>query len=60
MARANKIYQALVQKPIPSELSMDVSPVMRRAQSGTDPLSRYREMMSMARGDSGRLVDVLA
>jgi DnaJ-class molecular chaperone len=60
MARANKIYQALVQKPVPSEFSMDVSPVMRRAQSGGDGLSRYREMMTLGQGNSGKLVDVLA
>jgi len=60
MSRANKIYQALVQKPVPSEFAMDVSPVMRRAQSGADPLSRYREMMALGANDGGRLVDVLA
>ena len=60
MARANRIYQALVQKPVPSEFTMDVSPVMRRSQSGADGLSRYREMMTLGQGNSGKLVDVLA
>jgi hypothetical protein len=38
MTRANTIYQALVAKPVPADFSMDPTPVLRRAQSGHDPL----------------------
>jgi DnaJ domain len=60
MSRANKIYQALVQKPVPADFSMDPAPVLRRAQTGTDPLSRYRQTMSMTFKTPGQMVDILA
>jgi hypothetical protein len=60
MTRANKIYQALVQRPVPSDFSMDPTPALRRAQTGTDPLSRYRQTMSLTANSPGQLVDILA
>ncbi len=60
MTRANTIYQALVAKPIPAEFSMETSPVLRRAQSGSSPLSLYRQAMSGFAATLGRTVDVLA
>ncbi len=60
MTRANRIYQALLQKPVPSEFSMDPVPVLRRAQMGTDPLSRYRQTMTLTASSLGQLVDILA
>jgi curved DNA-binding protein CbpA len=59
MTRANSIYQALVARPVPSEFQMAPAPVLRRAQSGTDPLARYRQSMS-AGETPGQLIDVLA
>ena len=60
MTRANNIYQALVEKPVPSQFQMDPAPVMRRALTGTDPLSRYRQTMALTTSSPGQLVDVLA
>jgi hypothetical protein len=60
MSRANSIYQALVARPVPSEFAMDTTPVLRRAQSGFDPLARYREAMSVSVSGRGQLVDVFA
>jgi len=60
MTRANTIYQALVAKPIPAEFSMDPTPALRRAQSGSNPLSLYRQVMSGLAGTLGRTIDVLA
>jgi hypothetical protein len=60
MTRANTIYQALIQKAVPADFSMDPTPVLRRAQAGTDPLSRYRQTMSLTAGGPGQLVDILA
>jgi hypothetical protein len=60
MSRANTIYQALVAKPVPADFSMDPTPVYRRAQSGTDPLSIYRQAMEQFGASTGRQVDVRA
>jgi hypothetical protein len=60
MTRANTIYQALIQKAVPADFSMDPAPVLRRAQTGTDPLSRYRQTMALTVGGPGQLVDILA
>ena len=60
MSRANRIYQALVERPVPSQFQMDPAPVLRRAQAGTDPLSRYRQTMALTTSSPGQLVDVLA
>ncbi|HEX7491803.1 MAG TPA: DnaJ domain-containing protein [Candidatus Limnocylindrales bacterium] len=60
MSRANTIYQALVAKPVPADFSMDQTPVYRRAQSGTDPLSIYRQAMTQFGASTGRQVDVRA
>lgn len=60
MTRANNIYQALIEKPVPSQFQMDPAPVMRRALTGTDPLSRYRQTMALSTSSPGQLVDVLA
>jgi curved DNA-binding protein CbpA len=60
MTRANRIYQALVEKPVPSQFQMDPAPVLRRAQTGMDPLSRYRQTMALTASSPGQLVDVLA
>jgi hypothetical protein len=60
MTRANTIYQALVAKPVPADFSMEPTPVLRRAQSGHNPLSAYRQMMAHFSGTLGQTVDVLA
>jgi len=60
MTRANNIYQALVAKPIPSEFSMDPAPSYTRAQSGSSPLSLYRQVMANFAGHLGQKVDILA
>jgi hypothetical protein len=60
MSRANTIYRALVAKPVPADFSMDPTPVYRRAQSGTDPLSIYRQSMEDFGASTGRQVDVRA
>jgi curved DNA-binding protein len=60
MSRANKIYQALVAKPVPAEFTMATTPVLRRSQTGSDPLALYRQAMAGRPGGSGQLVDVLA
>jgi hypothetical protein len=60
MSRANTIYRALVAKPVPADFSMDPTPVYRRAQSGTDPLSIYRQAMQDFGASTGRQVDVRA
>jgi len=60
MSRANTIYQAHVAKPVPADFSMDPTPVYRRAQSGTDPLSIYRQAMEQFGASTGRQVDVRA
>jgi curved DNA-binding protein CbpA len=60
MTRANNIYQALVAKPIPAEFSMDPAPSYTRAQSGSSPLSLYRQVMANFAGHVGQKVDVLA
>ena len=60
MTRANNIYQALVATPIPSEFSMDPAPSYTRAQSGSSPLSLYRQVMANFAGHLGQKVDILA
>ena len=60
MTRANNIYQALVAKPVPADFSMDPTPVYRRAQSGTDPLSVYRQAMASFGESTGQTIDVRA
>jgi DnaJ-class molecular chaperone len=60
MTRANNIYQALVAKPIPAEFSMDPAPSYTRAQSGSSPVSLYRQVMANFAGHIGQKVDVLA
>ena len=60
MTRANTIYQALVARPIPAEFSMDTTPVLRRAQAGSNPLSLYRQVMDGLAGSTGQTVDVFA
>ena len=60
MTRANNIYQALVAKPVPAEFSMDPAPSYTRAQSGSSPLSLYRQVMANFAGHLGQKVDVLA
>jgi len=60
MTRVNTIYQALMPKPVPADFSIDPAPVLRRSQSASDPLSRYRQMMSTTAGAPGQLVDIRA
>ena len=60
MTRANTIYQALVAKPVPAEFAIETTPVLRRAQSASSPLSLYRDVMSGFAGTTGRQVDVRA
>jgi hypothetical protein len=60
MTRANTIYQALVAKPVPADFSMEPTPVLRRAQSGHNPMSAYRQVMAAFSGTLGQTVDVLA
>jgi hypothetical protein len=60
MTRANAIYQALVAKPVPAEFSIETTPVFRRAQSASSPLSVYRDVMNGVAGTTGRMVDVRA
>jgi DnaJ-class molecular chaperone len=60
MTRANTIYQALVAKPVPADFSMDPTPALKRAQSGHNPLSAYRQVMANFSGTLGQTVDVLA
>jgi molecular chaperone DnaJ len=60
MTRANNIYQALVARPVPSEFTMDPTPVLRRAQAGFDPLAIYRQAMAPFAGHTGQMVDILA
>jgi hypothetical protein len=60
MTRANTIYQALVAKPVPAEFSMDATPVLRRAQTGSNPLALYRQVMNGLAGTTGHMIDVFA
>ena len=60
MTRANTIYQALIAKPVPAEFSMDTTPVLRRAQAGSNPLALYRQVMSGLAGRTGQTIDVFA
>ena len=60
MTRANTIYQALVAKPVPAEFSMDPAPAYTRAQTGSNPLSLYRQVMANFTGHLGQKLDVLA
>jgi len=60
MSRANMIYRALVARPVPADFSMDPSPVYRRAQSGTDPLSIYRQAMAAFGARTGQKIDIWA
>ena len=60
MSRANRIYQALVARPVPAEFSMAPTPVLRRAQAGSDPMALYRQAMADYPGNTGQLVDILA
>ncbi len=60
MTRANTIYQALVARPIPAEFAMDTTPALRRAQSSSNPLSLYRQVMSGIAGTTGQMVDIRA
>jgi hypothetical protein len=60
MTRANTIYQALVAKPVPAEFAIAPTPVLRRAQSGSDPLAVYRQAMATVGGNIGQLIDILA
>jgi DnaJ-class molecular chaperone len=59
MTRANRMYQALVSRPIPSQFQMEVSPALRRAQNANEPIARYREVMD-APDNRGQIVDVFA
>jgi hypothetical protein len=60
MSRANTIYQALVAKPVPVDFSMDPTPVLRRALTGQNPMSMYRQAMANFVSNTGRHVDILA
>jgi hypothetical protein len=60
MTRANAIYQALVANPVPAEFAIETTPVLRRAQSASSPLSVYRDVMNGVAGTTGRMVDVRA
>jgi DnaJ domain len=60
MSRANRIYRALVARPVPADFSMDPTPVYRRAQSGTDPLSIYRQAMAAFGTSTGQKIDIWA
>jgi curved DNA-binding protein CbpA len=59
MSRANRIYQALITRPVPSQFQMETSPVLRRSQSANEPITRYREVMDPTESH-GQLVDVFA
>jgi hypothetical protein len=59
MTRANKLYETLVARPVPSEFSMDRAPVLRRSLASNEPIVRYREAMA-AYTFPGQTVDVLA
>jgi len=59
MSRANRIYQALISRPVPSEFQMQTSPVLRRSLSANEPIARYREVVD-ATDSRGQLVDVFA
>lgn len=39
---------------------MGMTPVLRRAQAGSNPLSLYRQMMDGLAGSTGQTVDVFA
>lgn len=59
MSRANRIYQSLVARPVPSQFQMGTSPVLRRTQLANEPIARYREVVDAAES-RGQLVDVYA
>jgi curved DNA-binding protein CbpA len=63
MRRANVAFDALrsaAQPAAAAEFTLDPTPVLRRAQSGFDPLTRYREVMASSVNRRGMLVDILA
>ncbi len=63
MRRANVAFEALrqVEAPTPAaEFTLDPTPVLRRARSGSDPIARYREAAADLLARPGTLVDVLA
>lgn len=60
MQRANTIYQALVAKPVPADFALDPTPVLRRSQSGSSPVSLYRQAMANFAPSLGQTLDVLA
>lgn len=59
MTRANKLYEALVARPVPSQFSMDKAPALRRSLASNEPIARYREAMAGV-SYSGQTVDILA
>lgn len=59
MTRANRLFQALVARPVPADFTMDTTPALRRSQDANEPLSRYRQVMN-ATETLGQLVDVFA
>ncbi len=63
MSRANVAFEALrsTEQPTPTaDFTLDPTPVLRRALSGWDPLSRYRDAASTSVSQLGQLVDVFA
>jgi hypothetical protein len=63
MSRANVAFEALRSAEQPTaaaDFTLDPTPVLRRALSGWDPLSRYRETTSTSGNQLGQLVDVFA
>jgi curved DNA-binding protein CbpA len=63
MSRANVAFEALRSAEQPSqaaEFTLDPTPVLRRALSGWDPLSRYRETATSSVNRPGQLIDILA
>lgn len=59
MTRANRIYQALVARPVPSQFQMEIAPALRRFQIANEPIARYHEVMDSPES-RGQLVDVFA
>ena len=63
MSRANVAFEALRSAEHPTaspDFTLDPTPVLRRAQAGWDPLSRYRELAANSVNGPGQLIDVFA
>ncbi|MGD0861840.1 MAG: hypothetical protein ABSA21_03665 [Candidatus Limnocylindrales bacterium] len=62
MSQANVAFEASRAAEPPTQspvFTLDLTPVLRRALSGWDPLTRCREVASSSVNRQGQLVDVL-